>query len=88
MAGVVGVIWGKREANYFRDEGWTNPCLICRASNATGSSTCADAAGFVRFGEDASAIAVAIGTVARARGMSAVAEKAGLSRENLYRALG
>jgi probable addiction module antidote protein len=38
--------------------------------------------------EDASAIAVAIGTVARARGMSAVAEQAGLSRENLYRALG
>ena len=38
--------------------------------------------------EDASAIAVAIGTVARGRGMSAVAEKAGLSRENLYRALG
>ncbi|PYV29219.1 MAG: putative addiction module antidote protein [Acidobacteria bacterium] len=38
--------------------------------------------------EDASAIAVAIGTVARARGMSAVAEKAGRSRENLYRALG
>ena len=38
--------------------------------------------------EDASAIAVAIGTVARARGMSAVAEEAGLSRENLYRALG
>ncbi len=38
--------------------------------------------------EDASTIAVAIGTVARARGMSAVAEKAGLSRENLYRALG
>ena len=38
--------------------------------------------------EDASAIAVAIGTVARARGMSAVAEKAELSRENLYRALG
>ncbi|MEH2613936.1 addiction module antidote protein [Bradyrhizobium sp. AZCC 1693] len=38
--------------------------------------------------EDAAAIAVAIGTVARARGMSAVAEKAGLSRENLYRALG
>jgi hypothetical protein len=35
--------------------------------------------------EDASAIAVAIGTVARARGMSAVAEKTGLSRENLYR---
>ena len=34
--------------------------------------------------EDASAI----GTVARARDMSAVAEKAGLSRENLYRALG
>ena len=31
--------------------------------------------------EDASAIAVAIGTVARARGMSAVAEKAGLHRD-------
>jgi probable addiction module antidote protein len=38
--------------------------------------------------DDASEIAMAIGTVARAAGMSAVAEKAGLSRENLYRALG
>jgi probable addiction module antidote protein len=38
--------------------------------------------------EDASAIVIAVGTIARARGMSAVAEKAGLSRENLYRALG
>jgi probable addiction module antidote protein len=38
--------------------------------------------------EDASAIAVAIGTVARAGGMGAVAEQAGLSRENLYRTLG
>jgi probable addiction module antidote protein len=38
--------------------------------------------------ENASSIVIAIGTVARARGMSAVAEKAGLSRENLYRALG
>jgi probable addiction module antidote protein len=37
---------------------------------------------------DASVIAMAIGTVARARGMSAVAEKAGLSRENLYRSMG
>ena len=32
-------------------------------------------------------IAQAIGTVARARGMKNVAEEAGLSRENLYRAL-
>jgi probable addiction module antidote protein len=32
-------------------------------------------------------IAQAIGTVARARGMSDVAKEAGLSRENLYRAL-
>jgi probable addiction module antidote protein len=32
-------------------------------------------------------IAEAIGTVARAQGMSAVAKEAGLSRENLYRAL-
>ena len=38
--------------------------------------------------EDASAIAVAIGTVARARGMSAVAEEAGLSRENLVSGTG
>lgn len=37
---------------------------------------------------DSSLIAMAIGTVAKARGMQAVAEKAGLSRENLYRALG
>jgi probable addiction module antidote protein len=32
-------------------------------------------------------IAQAIGTVARAKGMSSVARDAGLSRENLYRAL-
>ena len=38
--------------------------------------------------DDASEIAMAIGAVARSVGMSAVAEKAGLSRENLYRALG
>ena len=38
--------------------------------------------------EDSALIAMAIGAVARAKGMSAVAEKAGLSRENLYRALG
>jgi probable addiction module antidote protein len=33
-------------------------------------------------------ITKAIGTVARAQGMGAVAEAAGVSRENLYRALG
>lgn len=38
--------------------------------------------------EDTAVIAMAIGAVARAKGMSSVAEKAGLSRENLYRALG
>jgi len=32
-------------------------------------------------------ISVAIGTVARAKGMSAVAKDTGLSRENLYRTL-
>ena len=32
-------------------------------------------------------IAKAIGTIARAQGMSAVADSAGVSRENLYRAL-
>jgi probable addiction module antidote protein len=38
--------------------------------------------------EDPALIAKAIGTVARAQGMTDVAEKTGLSRENLYRALG
>ncbi|WJH39502.1 putative addiction module antidote protein [Aliirhizobium terrae] len=36
---------------------------------------------------DPGLIAAAIGEVARARGMSHVAKEAGLSRENLYRAL-
>lgn len=36
---------------------------------------------------DARIIAEAIGTVARARGMTQVAKGAGVSRENLYRAL-
>lgn len=34
-----------------------------------------------------SVIAAALGNVARARGMSAIARKAGLSRESLYKAL-
>src|SRR3954451_18342986 len=38
--------------------------------------------------DDPALMAMAIGAVARSQGMSAVAEKAGLSRENLYRALG
>jgi probable addiction module antidote protein len=38
--------------------------------------------------DDAAAIAMAIGAVARAHGMADVAEKTGLSRENLYRSLG
>ena len=38
--------------------------------------------------EDPAFITAAIGDVARAKGMSEIAEKAGLSRENLYRALG
>jgi len=37
---------------------------------------------------DPALIASAISDVARAQGMTDVAEKAGLSRENLYRALG
>lgn len=36
---------------------------------------------------DPATIAAAIGDVARARGMSQIAKDAGLSRENLYRAL-
>lgn len=38
--------------------------------------------------EDVAYISKAIGAVARSQGMTAVAEKTGLSRENLYRALG
>jgi probable addiction module antidote protein len=38
--------------------------------------------------DDPALMAMAIGAVARSQGMSTVAEKAGLSRENLYRALG
>jgi probable addiction module antidote protein len=37
--------------------------------------------------DDPAFIAKAIGTIARARGMSRVAKKAGLSRESLYKAL-
>jgi probable addiction module antidote protein len=37
--------------------------------------------------EDAAFIAEAIGTVARARGMAGIAEKTGLGRESLYKAL-
>lgn len=36
---------------------------------------------------DSRYIAQAIGTIARAKGMSAIARESGLSRENLYRAL-
>jgi probable addiction module antidote protein len=36
---------------------------------------------------DAMGIVAALGTVARARGMSRVAERAGLGRESLYKAL-
>src|SRR3954462_3496530 len=38
--------------------------------------------------DDPALMAMAIGAVARSQGMSVVAEKAGLSRENLYRAFG
>jgi len=38
--------------------------------------------------EDAAGIAQALGTIARAKGMTQVAKDAGLSRESLYRALG
>jgi len=38
--------------------------------------------------EDASGIARALGDIARAHGMAAVARETGLSRESLYRALG
>ena len=37
--------------------------------------------------DDPAFIAKALGTIARARGMSRIAKKAGLSRESLYKAL-
>ena len=37
--------------------------------------------------DDAAGIAIALGNVARAKGMTQVAKDAGLSRESLYRAL-
>lgn len=37
--------------------------------------------------DDPAFIAQALGTIARARGMSRIAKKAGLSRESLYKAL-
>ena len=40
-----------------------------------------------KAGDDPAFIAKALGTIARARGMSQVARDAGLSRESLYRAL-
>jgi hypothetical protein len=39
MAEVVGLIWGHGEAEYFCRKHWTKPCVICRASNAIGSSS-------------------------------------------------
>lgn len=44
-------------------------------------------AAFEEAGDDAAFIAKALGDVARARGMSQIARDAGVSRENLYRAL-
>jgi hypothetical protein len=38
MAGVLGVIWGSGEAEYFYGADWTKPCVICPTGNATGSS--------------------------------------------------
>src|SRR3954453_4639469 len=63
-------------------------CLCHAAENPVSPEMIAAYINEALESEDASAIAVAIGTIARARGMSAVAEEAGLSRENLYRALG
>ncbi|MGS1003076.1 addiction module antidote protein [Burkholderia glumae] len=42
---------------------------------------------FSEAGDDAAFIARAIGNVARARGMTKVAQDSGLSRESLYKAL-
>ncbi|MFC3127470.1 addiction module antidote protein [Pseudoroseomonas globiformis] len=41
----------------------------------------------IMAGGDPAEIALAIGTVARARGITAVAQEAGIGRESLYKAL-
>ena len=41
MAGVVGVIWGHGEAEYFCRGHWTKRCVICPRDNATGSGALA-----------------------------------------------
>jgi probable addiction module antidote protein len=42
---------------------------------------------FAEAGDDAAFIAKALGTIARARGMSQLARDAGMGRESLYKAL-
>jgi probable addiction module antidote protein len=42
---------------------------------------------FEEAGDDAAMIAAALGDIARAKGMSAIAEATGLTREGLYRTL-
>ncbi len=42
---------------------------------------------FEEAGDDAAFIAAALGDIARAKGMSAIAEATGLTREGLYRTL-
>jgi hypothetical protein len=37
MRGVVRVIWGHHEAEYFCRRHWTKPCVICPTGDATGS---------------------------------------------------
>jgi len=51
--------------------------------------TAEDVAGFLEalIEEDPSLVPAALGDIARAQGMTEVARRAGLSRENLYRAL-
>ena len=44
-------------------------------------------AGFEEAGDDAAVIASALGTVARARGMTRLAHDVGMGRESLYKAL-
>ena len=49
---------------------------------------CAEYLTIVLGEDDPAALAIALGAIARSRGMSGIAREAGLTREGLYKALG
>jgi len=64
------------------NEGDSEPGTSCAWSNG-----CCLPEQASKVPDDAAGIAIALGNIARAKGMTQVAKDAGLSRESLYRAL-